>query len=82
MLWIGDIRFEHRVADPYLYFLISKEGGPVYIVLCVDNCFILGEENAIDHVIENIKKMFNVIVKENTEDYLSCKIIHNPKDKR
>ena len=49
--------------------------GRVYIALCVDDNLIVGKEEAINKVIQELRnKDFTQKVEDDLKDYLSCEI--------
>ena len=61
--------------DPCLYVRKSMKFGRVYIALYVDDNLIVGKEEAINEVIQELRdKGFTLKVKDDLKDYLSCEI--------
>ena len=80
MLWwlkfvnaLVNVRFERGEVDPYLIHW-KNEYGMLILILYVDDCLLTGDKLAIELGINNIKRMFNVTVTKNVEEYLSCGI--------
>ena len=68
------IGFKGGDVDPCLFYL-ECEKGIVYIGLYVDDCLCVGHEEAIDFVIEEMKKKgLTVKIEDNLNDYLNCNI--------
>ena len=67
------IGFEGGNIDPCLLFKKTKK-GLVLIGLYVDDLLIIGDEQDIDVVIQDIKKHFKVKIEGVLKDYLSCEI--------
>ena len=44
------------------------------LILYVDDCLLTVDKLAIESGINNIKKMFNITVTKNVEEYLGCRI--------
>ena len=69
------IGFEGGEVDPCLYVRDSTKFGRVYIALYVDDNLIVGKEEAINEVIQELRdKGFTLKVEDDLKDYLSCKI--------
>ena len=71
---LKQIGFKSGNADPCL--LTKKdEKGIVLIALYVDDCLCIGNKEAIDEKVEELKKKgLNLKVDKNLKDYLSCEI--------
>jgi Reverse transcriptase (RNA-dependent DNA polymerase) len=75
------IGFMQSYADPCLFIKKVKD-SVVMLAIHVDDCYIVGQLEDIELVIEEIKKNnLKVKVEYNTKDYLSCEILIN-KDKK
>ena len=59
--------------DPCLIFQ-KNECGILILILYVDDCLLTGDILAIESGINDIKKIFNVTVTKNVEEYLGCRI--------
>jgi hypothetical protein len=67
--------FKGCEVDPCLWTKHSSL-GMVIIVIYVDDCLIIGTEEAIEEVINELKgHNFGLKVEDNLTDHLSCKII-------
>ena len=61
--------------DPCLYVRESTKSGRVYIALYVDDNLIVGKEEAINKVIQELRSEgFTLKVEDDLKDYLSCEI--------
>jgi hypothetical protein len=71
------IGFQGGYADPCL-MTRRCEKGIVYIALYVDGCYCVGHKEAIqDTITKIIANGFDVKVKDDLTDYLSCNILFN-----
>lgn len=72
--------FVQSAADPCL--LVKRNAkGTVMISLYVDDCFIIGDQDAIDEFVQQVKdSKLNVKWEHGLKDYLSCEIVFS-KDK-
>ena len=65
------IGFEGGEVDPFLYVRESTEFGRIYIALYVDDNLIVGKEEAINEVIQELRdKDFTLKVDDDLKDYL------------
>ena len=54
-----DLNFEQYTNDNCL--LMRKDAnGIVYLIMYVDDCFVIGNKQAIKKVLDNIKKLFDI----------------------
>ena len=68
--------------DPCLYVRESTKFGRVYIALYVDDNLIVGKEEAINEVIQELcDEVFTLKGEDNLKDYLSCEIEFLEKNK-
>jgi len=65
-------------SDPFLMYRVN-ENGLCIILMYVDNNLIIGSNEAIGQVTEEIKNFFNVTVSLEATEYLGCKF-HVAKD--
>ena len=73
------IGFVGGVADPCL-FMRENEKGIVYIAIWVDDSLMVGNKQAIDSTIDELKKEGFILKIEGTlDDYLSCEITFDDK---
>jgi len=64
-------------VDPCLFYRRNKK-GTVVIAIYVDDNLIIGDEKAVDDVIEQMECFgFTLKVTDNMWDYLSCRIVFN-----
>ena len=69
------IGFEGGEVDPCLYVRESTNFWRVYIALYVDDNLKVGNEEAINEVIQELcDERFTLKVKDDLKDYLSCEI--------
>ena len=74
---LREIGFVGGNADPCLMMRKDKH-GVVYIAIYVDDCLLVGDEEAIDCAITDIKRIGFILKEENEmDDYLSCQIRFN-----
>jgi Reverse transcriptase (RNA-dependent DNA polymerase) len=56
-----------------------KDLEVILIGIYVDDCLVIGKENQISMLINNLKNGgFNIKITQNLTDYLSCQILDNP----
>ena len=48
--------------------------GKVYLIVYVDDCFVLGDKSAVKHALTEIEKHFAITRSENIEDFIGCRI--------
>ena len=75
-----NVGFEQGEVNTCLIFW-KNEYGILILILYVDNCLLTGDTLAIESRINDIKKMFNVTVTKNVEEYLGCRIDTSRKGK-
>ncbi|KAL7457138.1 hypothetical protein ACHAWC_008616 [Mediolabrus comicus] len=79
-LWAKTLRemgFKGGNVDPCLFYRVNKL-GTVYIAVYVDDNLIIGDEAAVNDVIDTMKKKgFKLKIDETLNDYLSCRIVFN-----
>ncbi len=71
---LKDLGFTQSLADPCL-FIRRNEHGRVYITLWVDDCYIMGDVDAIDDAVKQIEKSFTLKKEYSLKDFLSCEVI-------
>jgi len=78
---LRDLGFKGGYPDPCLMTRHSKE-GLVFIAIWVDDSLLVGNEKAIDKTIEDLKSRgFTLKVEGTLQDYLSCEITLDRKNK-
>ena len=60
-------------ADPCLMYR-NNEDGLCIVLIYVDDNIVIGNQTTIWKMVEKLKKEFKVMVKEDTTDYLGCKV--------
>jgi hypothetical protein len=75
---MAKIGFVNSQADPCI-FLKVWNGMKCVLALYVDDSIIAGDEKLIDDTICRLKKVFNIKVQGNLEDYLGCEIKRSDK---
>ena len=76
------IGFVVNKADPCL-LMRKSEKGIVYIGLYVDDCLCIGDKEAINEVLELMKREgLSLKVEENLTDYLSCELTFDKKKEK
>jgi len=71
------IGFTMSKADPCLLTRRSRR-GIVFVGLYVDDCLCIGQENAINEVIELLKENgLKLKLEDELIDYLSCEVVFN-----
>jgi Reverse transcriptase (RNA-dependent DNA polymerase) len=69
------VGFEQNPSEPCLF---HKKAGDhmVLMAIHVDDCYIIGKKDSIEHVVKDIEKEgLKLKVEFNTKDYLSCEIL-------
>lgn len=74
---LKELGFTQSPADPCLFTRRGTNGQCVYIGIYVDDLLIVGDQDAVNKCIRDIKTRFNVTVEESLSDYLSCEIQFN-----
>jgi hypothetical protein len=77
------IGFFGSKSDPCLWTMLDEKVNQIIIIgIYVNNCLIIGKEENIDHLIDELKRHeFNPKVERNVNEYLSC-CIKESKDER
>ena len=66
--------FRRSEMDPCLFVKDLNYGEKVYLVMWVDDCFLVGKRSDIDDAVRDIEKHFKIVKNETLDDYLSCEI--------
>jgi Reverse transcriptase (RNA-dependent DNA polymerase) len=75
------IGFQQNPVDPCMMMKGEKDDLPV-VVVHVDDCYIIGNDDSLKDLVENIKGHgLSVKVEHKTKDYLGCEILFD-KDKK
>jgi Reverse transcriptase (RNA-dependent DNA polymerase) len=72
------IGFVNSQVDPCLFLKVKDEMKCV-LTLYVDDSIIAGDKELIEDTISDLKKVFNIKVQGNLEDYLGCEITRSEK---
>ena len=74
---LKSVGFIENKSDPCLLSKWDKE-GVMLIGIYVDDCIVIGKEEQISKLIDDLKSGgFNLNIENNLTDYLSCRIIEN-----
>ena len=73
---LSQIGFVKGDVDPCLLYRRNEKGLCILIVY-VDDCMCLGDNEAVHEAINDIKKIFKIKINDNLDDYLGCKILTN-----
>jgi transcription antitermination factor NusA-like protein len=69
------ISFEQNPAEPSMLFK-NEDSGITIVVIHVDNCYVIGREENMDKLVEQLTEVgLKVKVEKETKDYLGCEII-------
>jgi hypothetical protein len=75
------VGFVQCQADGCLLFRKSKEGICI-VCLYVDDCLAVGSKAALDRLVEDMKKVFDIKVDGTFNDYLGCELVLSDDRKR
>ena len=75
-----NVGFERGEVD-WCQIFQKNEYGIIILILYVDDCLLTGDILAIEYRVNDIKKMFNVTLTKNVEEYLGCRIDTSRKGK-
>ena len=79
---LKDIGFKGGEVDPCL-FTYTGDIGMVIMAIYVDDCLCIGQSEAINHVIQQLKlNNLTVKIEEDMQDYLNCKIVFSRKGRK
>ena len=48
--------------------------GQVYLIVYVDDCFVLGDKIAVKEALKEIEQHFNITRSEDIEEFIGCRI--------
>ena len=68
-----NLKFESFPGDSCL-LRRNDENGSVFLILYVDDCFVLGNRVAVKAALEEIEKHFSIKRNENVHDFIGCSI--------
>ncbi len=68
-----DLGLEQFKNDSCLLKRKSSD-GKVFLIVYVDDCFVLGDKKAVKKALEEIKKHFAITRSENIKDFIGCRI--------
>ena len=52
----------------------TDQEGKVFLIVYVDNCFVMGNEAAVKKALSEIEKIVNITRSKNVEDFIGCRI--------
>jgi Reverse transcriptase (RNA-dependent DNA polymerase) len=67
------LEFTPSASEPCL-FSKKANGSMIFVVVYVDDCYVIGSDLNLKLFISNIQKEFQIKIQENPTDYLSCDI--------
>ena len=67
------LKFEQFENDSCL-LKRSDETGDVFLIVYVDDCFVIGDKEAVKNALVGIEKHFAITRSENIEDFIGCRI--------
>jgi len=65
--------FDQHASDSCLLKRIDHN-GKVFLIIYVDDCFVVGDKLAVQTALSDIQKVFNITRSENIEDFIGCHI--------
>ncbi|MFN7263265.1 MAG: reverse transcriptase domain-containing protein [Cyanobacteriota bacterium] len=68
-----DLGFEQYENDSCLLKRRTSD-GMVYLIVYVDDCFVLGDKVAVKQALAEIEKHFSITRSEHIEDFIGCRI--------
>ncbi len=71
-----DFGFEQHPNDSCL-LKRESQNGRVFIVIYVDDCFILGNEKEVLKTLNEIERGFDITRSSDIEDFIACSIARN-----
>ena len=69
----GELNFEQFQNDSCL-LKREDESGKVFLIVYVDDCFVLGDKSAVKKALNDIEKFFSITRNEAIEDFIGCRI--------
>ncbi len=67
------LRFQQHENDSCLLKQVDQEGR-VFLIIYVDDCFVVGDRHAVKKALEDITMHFNITCSKNVEDFIGCTI--------
>lgn len=67
------LNFQQYANDSCLLKRID-ENGRVFLIVYVDDCFVVGDKAAVKKALSEIQGVFNITRSENIEDFIGCNI--------
>jgi len=68
-----DLGFEQYENDSCLLKRKTSK-GQVFLIIYVDDCFVVGDKDAVKEALEEIEKHFSITRSEKIEDFIGCRI--------
>ncbi|MFM8622083.1 MAG: reverse transcriptase domain-containing protein, partial [Holophagaceae bacterium] len=68
-----ELNFEQHASDSCLLKRFD-ENGKVFLIIYVDDCFVVGDRKAVKKALDDIQGVFNITRSENVEDFIGCTI--------
>lgn len=68
-----ELNFEQHASDSCL-LKRSDENGKVFLIIYVDDCFVVGDRDAVKKALDDVQGVFNITRSENIEDFIGCHI--------
>ncbi|MFM8622589.1 MAG: reverse transcriptase domain-containing protein, partial [Holophagaceae bacterium] len=68
-----ELGFEQHANDSCLLKRITAE-GKVFLIIYVDDCFVIGDKPAVKKALADVETAFNITRSENIEDFIGCNI--------
>ena len=68
-----ELNFEQHASDSCLLKRVN-EHGKVFLIIYVDDCFVVGDKKAVKQALDDVQTVFNITRSENIEDFIGCHI--------
>jgi len=65
--------FEQHASDSCLLKRVNQH-GKVFLIIYVDDCFVVGDKLAVQTALNDVQKVFNITRSDNIEDFIGCHI--------
>jgi len=69
----NDLGFEQHANDSCLLKRVNSD-GKVFLIIYVDDCFVIGDKGAVKKALTDVQSVFNITRSENIEDFIGCHI--------
>lgn len=69
----SELGFDQHENDSCLLKRVDEQGS-VFIIIYVDDCFVVGNKEAVKKALSDIEKFFNITRSENISDFIGCHI--------